>query len=157
LRRTEGFFTGAPRAAFHFAVNKLMEAFMEATMENLGMLSLGSFAGGVLCLGLPLKPEDFKIEELMKVTLFVLSTAIAGPIFTWIGKLGGASKLGEALFAYPIGLLLALLWYYVRMSLLNLGSNNKNVKLVAFAHIVGVTIMTLVAAYVFAWPLITTV
>jgi hypothetical protein len=93
----------------------------------------------------------------MKVTLFVLSTAIAGPIFTWIGKLGGASKLGEALFAYQIGLLLALLWYYVRMSLLNLGSNNKNVKLVAFAHIVGVTIMTLVAAYVFAWPLITTV
>ena len=82
---------------------------MEATMENLGMLSLGSFAGGVLCLGLPLKPEDFKIEELMKVTLFVLSTAIAGPIFTWIGKLGGASKLGESLIAYPIGLLLALL------------------------------------------------
>jgi hypothetical protein len=29
---------------------------MEATKENLGMLSLG-FAGGVLCLGLPLKPE----------------------------------------------------------------------------------------------------
>ncbi len=74
-------------------------------------------------------------------------------IFTWIGKLGGASKLGEALFAYPIGLLLALLWYYVRMSLLNLGSDNKNVKLVAFAHIAGVTIMTLAAAYVFAWPL----
>jgi hypothetical protein len=52
------------------------EAFMEASMENLGMLSLGSFAGGVLCLGLPLKPEDFKTEELMKVTYFVLSTAI---------------------------------------------------------------------------------
>jgi hypothetical protein len=29
-----------------------MEAFMEATMENLGMLSLGSFAGGVLCFAL---------------------------------------------------------------------------------------------------------
>jgi hypothetical protein len=28
-----------------------MEAFMEVTMENLGMLSLGSFAGAVLCLG----------------------------------------------------------------------------------------------------------
>jgi hypothetical protein len=134
-----------------------MEAFMEATMENLGMLSLGSFAGGVLCLGLPLKPEDFKIEELMKVTLFVLSTALTGPIFTWIGKLGGALKLGESLFAYPIGLLLALLWYYVRMSLLNLGSDNKNIKLVAIAHIAGVTILTLAAAYVFAWPLIKSV
>jgi hypothetical protein len=50
--RTEGLFHR------HVAVNKLMEAFMEATMENLGMLSLSSFAGGVLCLGLPLKPED---------------------------------------------------------------------------------------------------
>ena len=67
------------------------------------------------------------------------------------------SKLGEALFAYPIGLLLALLRYCVRMSLLNLGSDNKNIKLVAFAHIAGVTIMTLAAAYVFAWPLITAV
>jgi len=39
-----------------------MEAFMEATMENLGMLSLGYFAGGVLCVGLPLKPEDCLLE-----------------------------------------------------------------------------------------------
>ncbi len=56
--RPKAIFIAAPRAKFFVAANKLMEAFMEATMENLGMLSLGAFAGGVLCLGLPLKPED---------------------------------------------------------------------------------------------------
>jgi hypothetical protein len=134
-----------------------MEAFMEATMENLGMFSLGCFAGGVLCLTFPLKPEDFKSEQLMKVTLFVLSTALTGPIFAAIANFGGASKLSDALFAYPIGLLLALLWYYVRISLANFATDNKKMQRIAVAQIIGVTILTGAAFYAFAWPLITTV
>jgi hypothetical protein len=63
-----------------------MEAFMEATMENLGMLSLGSFAGGVLCLGLPLKPEDFKIEELMKEPLAKLPQPDEPVAFRFCGE-----------------------------------------------------------------------
>lgn len=123
-------------------------------MENLGMLSLGAFAGGVLCLGLPLNPENFKIDELMKITLFVVSTAITGPIFTWIGKLGGATTLGDALFSYPIGLLLALLWFYVRISLLNFSTGNVKLIVLSALHILIVMAATLVAAYVFVLPVL---
>jgi hypothetical protein len=119
-------------------------------VDKLGMLALGAFVGGVLSLGLPLTTA-LATEEFKKIAVFVLGSAFTGPVFTLIGYFGG-SQLGDALFAYPIGLCLALLWFYVRMSMENIRSADKTLKWIARLHIAAITIVTLAAIYIFVLP-----
>jgi hypothetical protein len=121
-------------------------------MDKLGMLALGAFVGGVLSLGLPLT-KTLSVDEFRKVAIFVLGSAFTGPVFVLIGYFGG-SKLGEALFAYPIGLGLSLLWFYVRMSLENIRNADRNLKILGWLHVGAITFVTLVAAYIFVLPVI---
>ncbi len=115
-------------------------------MQQIGLLALGCFVGGILILGLPVEghvdPKAFQ-----ELAAFVLGTALAGPAFVWIGKYGGAN-LGDALFAYPIGLLLALLWFYVRISLGNLDAAEPILRHLAILHVIAIGVVTFVAVII---------
>jgi hypothetical protein len=124
-------------------------------MAQLGMLALGAFIGGILCLGLPVT-QSVGTDEFIKLAGFVITSALTGPVFTWVGKLGGIQQLGDALFVYPIGLFLAMLWFYVRLSISNLAAPETDIKVVVVSmlHIAAITAVTLVAAYLFAGPVL---
>ena len=121
-------------------------------MDRLGMFALGGFVGGLLCLGLPVTTE-ISGGEFQKIAFFVLTSAFTGPVFVWIGYLGG-SKIGEALFAYPIGILIALLWFYVRLSLINIAGDNLNLQVLGGLHIIAIVLVTAVALYIFVLPVV---
>jgi hypothetical protein len=122
-------------------------------MANLCMILQGVFVGGVLSLGFP-TTTTLGVADYTKVVGFVLVSAFTGPVFTYVGYLGGA-KLGDALLVYPLGLTLAVLWFYVRLSILNLAPETSNsVKLLAWLHISAITIITLIIAFIFALPLV---
>jgi hypothetical protein len=127
---------------------------MEDSMANLGMILLGVFVGGVLSLGFP-TTTNLSVADFTKVVGVVLVSAFTGPVFTYIGYLGGSTTLGDALLVYPVGLTLAGLWFFVRLSILNLAPETpKSVKLLAWLHISAITVITLVVAFIFGLPVV---
>jgi hypothetical protein len=100
-------------------------------MAYLGMLCLGGFVGGLLVVGL-----DFLtgLENWQKVVATIIAAAFGGAVFGFIQYLGG-TKPGDALFMYPVGLLLALLWYYGRYAITNIQSKNAASMFLGWGHL----------------------
>lgn len=69
-------------------------------MASLGMACLGAFIGWVVSYGLAHVTDWSNPGNVLSA---VLSAAVAGGVFTFIQYLGG-TKLGDALFLYPLGL-----------------------------------------------------
>jgi hypothetical protein len=109
-------------------------------MDALGMLALGLFIGSVVTIGIQ-ATRDW--SNLAKVLSTIFSAALAGTVFTFIEFLGG-SKLGNALFYYPVGLLLGLMWGYARAALANVQAEHGNARTLGWLHLAGLFGCTLV-------------
>ena len=68
-----------------------------------------------------------------------------GAVFGFLSFLGGP-QIGNALFMYPVGLLLGLMWFYGGIAVANIQSTNPSLRLLGWGHMLGlVTINVLVA------------
>jgi hypothetical protein len=84
--------------------------------------------------------------DFTKVVTFVIGAAFTGAVFDFIGYLGGP-QLGGAIFAYPVGLLLALMWFYGTVAVENIKvENNRSRNLLGWGHMLGLVAINIVAA-----------
>jgi phosphate/sulfate permease len=101
-------------------------------MSYIGMLALGGFIGYVVTVGIQ-SVDDW--SDLQKILATIISAALTGGVFSFIEFLGG-NKLKDALFFYPIGLVLAMLWAYAPSALMQVQSPNNNVQLLAWLRLI---------------------
>ena len=114
-------------------------------MAYLGMLTLGAFVGAVLAVGLS---QIQGVGGYVKVVGFLLASALTGGVFTFIDYLGGP-KLGGAIFAYPGGLLLGVVWYWVNTEAvprIMAADASREDKILGWGHVVFAVVLTVIAA-----------
>ena len=109
-------------------------------MDYLGMLCLGGFVGGILCLGLN---HATTLNDFTKVVVFIFASSLSGGVFGFI-QFYISKKTQVGLPAYPVGLALALLWYYASSSveLIKQETIKPEMRALAWWHIWGVGIST---------------
>ena len=115
-------------------------------MAHLGLICLGAFIGWVVSFGLIKVPSE-SWKKPATVFAAVISAAVAGGVFTFIKFMGG-TKLGDALFLYPVGLAYGALV----AGLIWLGeASNQNQRWLHIGGVVGVGVLILV--FLFTPPL----
>jgi hypothetical protein len=114
-------------------------------MKYLGMLALGIFVGSIITVGVINTKDWTKLQGLL-VTL--LGSALSGAVFGFIDYLGGP-KLGDALFNYPLGLVLGMMWVYVEAAARHI---REGYRWLGWLHIAGVVIATVLTLLILFSP-----
>jgi hypothetical protein len=115
----------------------------DAGMEYLGMLSLGGFVGAFLCFGLNHVSD---MDSFQKGVSFILGSAFAGVVLGFIQMWNDSgSVIAQGLPMYPVGLLLALFWYYAAFAVANMRDVQILNKILGIAHMVAVVALTALA------------
>ena len=109
-------------------------------MDYLGLLALGGFVGAIVTYGL--KFIDGFSSFAQAITI-ILAAALSGTAIVFLDRFTNKTS---ALGAYCVGLLVALMWAYARVAVDNIKSDNSSLRLLGWAHIVGVVVVTAVAA-----------
>lgn len=89
-------------------------------LPYIGFLCLGGFIGGVLNYGIQYIDS---LDDFLKSINLIVGTAIAGSVLLFLQFLSKEKFVKEdknAIYAYPLGLLLALLWLQARKGLMQL-------------------------------------
>ena len=98
-------------------------------MSYLGLLSLGAFVGGLLITGID---QIRSLPDFRKVVTTILGAACSGGVLVFLES----KETGEALYMYPVGLLLALLWFYGSIAMANIRAPDAPSKLLGWTHII---------------------
>ncbi|MEO0344982.1 MAG: hypothetical protein AAF229_01885 [Pseudomonadota bacterium] len=122
-------------------------------MNYLGMFTLGGFVGGLLTLGID---KQKTLTEYTKLITTVLGAAFSGVVMGFIGYLGKL-QIGDAIFMYPVGLLLALLWFYSGVAMDNIRSDKDYLKRLGYAHMAALATITLLVMVLLSKPVISDV
>jgi len=111
-------------------------------MDFLGMLALGLFVGTIISLGIYNTKVDAwqKLGTMLSVTL---GAAFGGTVFIFLEALGGKT-LGAARFMYPVGLILGMMWVYIRWAEEQMESGTPLEKKLGLGHLVLVLFITAV-------------
>jgi len=112
----------------------------------IGMFCLGAFVAGIMNYGLS-KINDS--DTFIKVCGSIVGAVFGGVIFIFIqyidhqpgNKTGKA--LGDAIYMYPVGLLMSLLWLQVLNSIRNWIPAQKGQTLIAWMHFIFVAALTI--------------
>lgn len=116
-------------------------------MTYLGMCCLGAFVGGVLALGIDyIKTRTTYLQLSVAIIAAALSGTVVG-YFDYLARQGS----NQGLFTYPIGLLLALLWYYARFGVGYIIRGNPVQRTLGSLHLCAIAIAT-IAALVLVFP-----
>ncbi|WP_421765122.1 hypothetical protein [Ekhidna sp.] len=112
--------------------------YFETNLIYISMLSLGTFIGGLTNYGLNTisKGNDF-----VTVITSSIGLAFGGALFIFIQ----AFKLGEgkAIYMYPIGLVLSLIWGQINVTIENrIKGDNMNTRIIGYVHLIGVSALT---------------
>ena len=107
-------------------------------LDYLGMFALGGFVGALVTFGLRFITG---FPTFAKALTMILGAALSGTVLLFIERLDS----GRALGAYCVGLLIALMWAYARLAITHIKSTDRGLKVLGWAHIVGVVLATLVA------------
>jgi hypothetical protein len=107
-------------------------------MAHLGMLCFGLFVGTLLCLGL-VYITDW--TSFVKAATYILGAISSAAIFKFLDVLNIESNK-DAIFAYPIGLFIALLWSFTQYAAANIGSGDGKLQFFGWGHLVGVVGIT---------------
>jgi drug/metabolite transporter (DMT)-like permease len=111
-------------------------------MAYVGFLALGVFVGCVAVLGFKQAENDFA-----KGGTAILAAALGGVAIAFSDKLAAVVKAPESIFMYPIGLLVAVPWFYMP-EVLKLGddSSKKGLVRLMYLAIAGTVLVTILAA-----------
>jgi len=111
-------------------------------MAFVGFLALGVFVGCVAVLGFKQAENDFA-----KGGTAILAAALGGVAIAFADKLTPVTKAPDSIFMYPIGLLVAVPWFYMP-EVLELGKDPTKKGLVRLMYwaIVGTVLVTFLAA-----------
>jgi len=111
-------------------------------MAFVGFLALGVFVGCVAVLGFKQAENDFA-----KGGTAILAAALGGVAIAFADKLTPVAKAPESIFMYPIGLLVAVPWFYMP-EVLKLGDDPSKKGLVRLMYlaIIGTVLVTILAA-----------
>lgn len=115
---------------------------MNINLAYFAYLSLGGFVAGMLIVGL--KTVKDNADNFVKISNTTIFAAFVGAaIFPLITFINDQTKTnGPALFMYPIGLAISMLWFYAEDAQQNISSEKLNDKLLGSVHIAGVYILT---------------
>lgn len=109
------------------------------------MLFLGIFVGTIITVGV-IKTKDWTKLQGLLVTL--LGSALSGSVFGFIDYLGG-QRLGDALFNYPVGLVLGMMWAFVAEAAENI---RRGYPWLGWLHIAGVVLATILTLLILFSP-----
>jgi len=114
-------------------------------IQLIGMLCLGAFVGGIMNYGLA-KIHDH--ESFLKVSAAIAGSVFSGGVFLYLQfmtsklEMKGVLKQ-EAIYFYPIGLILALLWLQVLSTIENLLKPESKNKIIGWLHFIFVSLITI--------------
>jgi hypothetical protein len=109
-------------------------------VDFLGLFSLGAFVGAIVTNGLRFIDGFGSFAQ--AVTL-ILAAALSGTSIVFLDRFANRTN---ALGAYAVGLMIALMWTYAKVGVDNISSGNPSLRILGWAHIIGVVIATIVAA-----------
>ena len=111
-------------------------------MAFVGFLALGVFVGCVAVLGFKQAENDFA-----KGGTAILAAALGGVAIAFADKLTPVTQSPKSIFMYPIGLLVAVPWFYMP-DVLKLGEDPSKKGLVRLMYlaILGTVLVTVLAA-----------
>jgi len=109
-----------------------------AIMSYIGIFTLGLFVGWIVVQIL----KEPVVSQ--KAVAFILSAALGGVGIGAVDYFGGHT-LGDALFTYPIGLVISLLWFYSYNAVEYITAQKPSLKVLGWAQLVGIVAATFVA------------
>jgi drug/metabolite transporter (DMT)-like permease len=117
-------------------------------MAFVGFLALGIFVGCVAVLGFKQAENDFA-----KGGTAILAAALGGVAIAFADKLAPVAKAPDSIFMYPIGLLVAVPWFYMP-EVLKLGDdpNKKGLVRLMYLAIIGTVLVTILATGLAFFP-----
>jgi hypothetical protein len=83
------------------------------------------------------------LSDLTKAMTTVGAAAFSGGIFTFMQYLGNHSARG--IYAYPLGLIVSLLWYYTRYAMGNTRSKRRSDVWLGVLHLIAASLLTVFA------------
>jgi len=113
-------------------------------MGYFGMFCLGAFVGVFLNLGLGFVET---LGDLATVITTIISAAFGGVLFTFIQWMNPNTR--RVVYSYPVGLLVSLLWYYSRIALENISSEQTSLQVLGWGHMGALIVVTLLAMAMF--------
>jgi len=120
---------------------------MDQANNALGMFALGAFVGAVVTYGLYLIDTFGKFAKSM---VPILSAALGVVVVVFIAN----SDLEGNEYAYCVGLVISLGWAYTPSAIQRIEGNSPAQMTIGGLHIGAVALMSLVAAFIFVWPVL---
>lgn len=125
-------------------------------IQMIGMLCLGAFVSSIISYGLS-KIQDH--ESFLKVSATIVGSVFSSGIFLYLQFMTSRPEMKdliklEAIYFYPIGLILALLWSQVSPTIQNLlksDSQNKKIGYVPLGFVSLITVCVLVILFFFKY------
>jgi hypothetical protein len=112
------------------------------------MFALGGFVGGILCQGLKFFGTR---DDYIKVSGVILVSALSGTVITFIERFR-KHGLDKGLYTYPLGLLMAVLWFFIPDAAANMKSTDVGSNVIGWSHALGVVVGTCIAGWLVLRP-----
>lgn len=114
-------------------------------LPYIGFFSLGAFISGILNYGLKLLTS---IKDFQTFVAIVGSLAFAGGVYAFLQYLNEdkfTANDKQAIYMYPIGLVVSLLWLQVKNSITEfiIGGNSIILKVIGYSHLIFVSLITI--------------
>ncbi len=110
-------------------------------MAYIGMFALGWFVGSVVTLGFTQAQNDF-----LKAGTTILGAALSGVAIAFLDKINAVGNARDSIFLYPVGLLIAVPWFYMPQILA------RPEKLIKWGGTVGTVVCTIAAVLLALFP-----
>jgi len=107
-------------------------------MDYVGLFALGAFVGAIATVGLRYIRS---VHTWMQGLATMIAATLSGTALLFVGHFNNSKALG----AYPVGLLIALMWAYADVALKNIKSPEKPLRKLGYLHIYGVAAASVLA------------
>ena len=116
-------------------------------MDYVGLFCLGIFVGSIAVVGLQYMTSASKWKQ--GLTAIIVAT-LSGTAILFVDRYKSSPAVG----AYPMGLLIALIWGYIYVATANMLHIDRKRKILGWLHLAGAVTATLLASaliFPFAW------